>query len=122
MTQPHAQPIWTPATAAAATNGTVQGTWAATGISIDTRTLKPGDLFIALRGDSMDGHDYVAQALEKGAAAVVVDHIPDGLSMDAPMVRVDDSFTALQALGRAARQRCGGKIIAVTGSVGKTGT
>lgn len=121
-TQSRPQPIWTPAEAASATNGTVQGTWTATGISIDTRTLKAGDLFIALRGDSMDGHDYAAQALEKGAAAVVIDHIPDGLSIDAPMVRVDDTFTAMQALGRAARQRCGAKIVAVTGSVGKTGT
>jgi len=117
-----AMPLWTAAEAAKATGGTVQGDWVATGLSMDTRTVKPGDIFIALRGDMMDGHKFAADALKRGAVAVIVDHIPEGLDLSAPMLRVEDTFTALQALGRAARHRCGGKIIAVTGSVGKTGT
>jgi UDP-N-acetylmuramoyl-tripeptide--D-alanyl-D-alanine ligase len=115
-------PLWTAQEAAAATGGTVQGDWVAAGLSMDTRTIKPGDVYIALRGDVTDGHKFAAEALRKGAVAVIVDHIPDGLDMAAPMVRVEDTFKALQNLGRAARARCGGKMIAVTGSVGKTGT
>ena len=114
--------IWTAKEASASTGGRVQGDWAATGLSIDTRTLKVGDLFIALRGDSLDGHDYVAAALEKGAAAAVVDRIPEGVSETVPLLVVEDTFEALQALGIGARARTGAKIIAVTGSVGKTGT
>lgn len=114
--------IWTAADAAKATGGTAKGNWAATGLSIDTRTLKPGDLFVALRGDHLDGHAYVAQALAKGAAAVMVDHLPDDVPADAPVLLVNDTFTGIQTLGMAARARCGGHIIAVTGSVGKTGT
>lgn len=114
--------IWNSADAAKATNGRAQGHWAATGLSIDTRTLKPGDLYIALRGDHLDGHAYVTQALALGAAAVMVDHIPAGVADDAPLLVVGDTFTGMQALGMAARARCGGHIIAVTGSVGKTGT
>lgn len=114
--------IWSAVEAAKATGGTRQGDWIATGLSIDTRTIRKGDLFIALRGDRLDGHDYVADALAKGAGAVLIDHVPDGVKPDAPMLVVGDTFTALQDLGRASRNRCGAKIIAVTGSVGKTGT
>lgn len=114
--------IWSMKEAAAATGGQGRGDWVATGLSIDTRSLQPGDLFIALRGDSLDGHDYARAALDKGAAAVLVDHIPDGVEEAVPMLVVDDTFEALQSLGRAARARTGAKIIAVTGSVGKTGT
>lgn len=114
--------IWTASEAGAATGGRAQGDWAATGLSIDTRSLQPGDLFIALRGDSMDGHDYARAALEKGAAAIVVDRVPDGIAADAPMLVVGDTFEALQSLGQASRDRTGAKVIAVTGSVGKTGT
>lgn len=114
--------IWTAKDAAAATGGHTQGNWAATGLSIDSRTLQPGDLFIALRGDALDGHDYVAAALDRGAAAVMVDRIPDHIAADAPLLVVNDTFDALQSLAQAARARTGAKIIAVTGSVGKTGT
>jgi len=113
--------IWSAKDAAAATGGQAQGDWTVTGVSIDTRTVQKGDLFIALRGNKGDGHDYVATALEKGAVAMV-DHIPQGVSASAPLLIVKDTFTALQDLGRAARARTGAKIIAVTGSVGKTGT
>lgn len=117
-----ANAIWTAREASAATGGRAQGEWMATGLSIDTRTLQPGDLFIALRGDSLDGHDYAAAALAKGASAIMVDRVPDGVPADAPLLVVEDTFDAMQSLGRAARARTGAKIIAVTGSVGKTGT
>ena len=113
--------LWTAAEAAAATGGAVRGDWAATGLSIDTRSLEPGDLFIALT-DRRDGHDFVADALAKGAAAALVSRIPDGVSIDAPLLLVPDVQGALEDLGRAARARLKGRVIAVTGSVGKTST
>lgn len=122
MTQTSSNIIWADRDAASAVQGTLQGgPWTATGISIDTRSLQAGDLFIALRGDQGDGHDYVAQALEKGAAAAVVERIPDGLS-GANLLLVKDTLEAMRNLGRAARARTGAKVIAITGSVGKTGT
>jgi len=113
--------LWTASEAAEATGGRTQGAWAATGVSIDTRTLKPGDLFVALKA-SRDGHDFVAQALDKGAAAALVTHVPDGVANDAPLLIVDDVQTGLEALGRASRARTKARVVAVTGSVGKTST
>ncbi|MDF1728091.1 MAG: UDP-N-acetylmuramoyl-tripeptide--D-alanyl-D-alanine ligase [Sulfitobacter sp.] len=113
--------LWTSADAAAATGGEPRGDWACTGISIDTRTLAPGDLFVALK-DVRDGHDFVVQALEKGAAAALVSHIPEGVAEDAPLLMVSDVQEALEALGRAGRARMRGKVAAITGSVGKTST
>ncbi len=66
-------PLWTAADAARATGGAGAADWAATGVSIDTRTLAAGDLFVALRGPNHDGHDFVAAAFERGAAAAMVD-------------------------------------------------
>ncbi|WP_298913056.1 UDP-N-acetylmuramoyl-tripeptide--D-alanyl-D-alanine ligase [uncultured Roseobacter sp.] len=113
--------LWTASAAAEATGGRLQGDWAATGVSIDTRSLQPGDLFVALK-DQRDGHEFVAQALEKGAAAALVDHLPEGLAADAPLLIVENVLAGLEALGRAARARMSGKVAAVTGSVGKTST
>src|SRR5438270_4174422 len=114
--------LWTAAEAAAATGGSSTTDWAATGASIDTRSLAAGDLFVALRGPNHDGHDFVAGALACGAAAAVVDRdIPD-LPMAAPLLRVADTLAGLAALGAAARGRTSARVIAVTGSVGKTGT
>ncbi|MEM6408461.1 MAG: UDP-N-acetylmuramoyl-tripeptide--D-alanyl-D-alanine ligase [Pseudomonadota bacterium] len=113
--------LWTSSDAAKATGGDATTDWNATGVSIDTRTLAPGDLFVALK-DIRDGHDFVAQALEKGAAAALVSHIPVGVSEDAPLLIVDDVLAALEALGRAARARTNAQVIGVTGSVGKTST
>ena len=96
--------LWTSADAVAATGGRATRDWQATGVSIDTRTLRPGDLFVALK-DVRDGHDFVAQALEKGAAAALVSRIPEGVTGDAPLLIVDDVLTALGALGAAARAR-----------------
>jgi UDP-N-acetylmuramoyl-tripeptide--D-alanyl-D-alanine ligase len=113
--------LWSAADAASATGGLAHGDWQATGVSIDTRTIAPGDLFVALK-DVRDGHDFVAQALAAGACAALVSHIPEGVAPDAPLLIVRDVLTALEALGVAARARCGARVIAVTGSVGKTST
>ena len=113
--------LWTSDSAQAATGGTLSGgDWTATGVSIDTRTLEPGDLFVALSA-ARDGHDFVADALAKGAAAALVSHVPDGAE-DGPLLLVKDVQIALEALGRAGRDRMQGRVIAVTGSVGKTTT
>ena len=113
--------LWTAADAAAATGGRAQGDWAATGVSIDTRTLMPGDLFVALKA-ARDGHDFVAQALAAGAAAALVTHVPEGVAADAPLLVVEDVQAGLEALGRAGRARTGARVVAITGSVGKTST
>jgi UDP-N-acetylmuramoyl-tripeptide--D-alanyl-D-alanine ligase len=113
--------LWTAQDAADATGGRATGDWAATGVSIDTRTLVPGDLFVALSA-ARDGHDFVAQALAQGAAAAMVARRPEGLPADAPLLMVDDVQSGLEALGRAARARSRARVIAVTGSVGKTST
>jgi UDP-N-acetylmuramoyl-tripeptide--D-alanyl-D-alanine ligase len=114
-------PLWTSAEAVAATGGRSTTDWTATGVSIDTRTLEAGDLFVALK-DVRDGHDFVAAALGKGAAAALVSRVPDGVSPDAPLLIVPDVLQALGALGRAARARTGAKVVGITGSAGKTST
>lgn len=113
--------LWTSTEAAAATGGTNTADWQAKGVSIDTRTIQPGDLFVALK-DLRDGHDFVAAALAKGAAAALVSHIPDGLAPEAPLLVVPDVLKALEDLGRAARARSTARVVGVTGSVGKTST
>ena len=113
--------LWTAGDAAAATGGRASRDFVITGVSIDTRTIRPGDLFVALQA-ARDGHDFVAQALAGGAAAALVDHVPDGVAADAPLLIVPDVLSALQDLGRAARARMAGRVIAITGSVGKTST
>ena len=91
------------------------------GISIDSRTLEPGDLFFAIRGDAHDGHDHVARAFEAGAAAAVVsrERAPQLAALGAAFA-VEDTLNAMERLGVAARARSTAKIVAVTGSVGKT--
>ncbi len=114
-------PLWTAAAAAIATGGTTTGDWQATGVSIDTRSLQPGDLFVALAA-VRDGHGFVAQALAAGAAAALVTHRPADVAVDAPLLVVPDVLAALQGLATAARDRTQARIVAVTGSVGKTST
>ena len=95
------------------------------GVSIDSRTVRPGELFVAIHGPSHDGHDHVASALERGAlAAVVAAQKVGGYSdaIQAKCVVVDDTFVALKQFARAVRDAWGGKIAGVTGSVGKTTT
>jgi UDP-N-acetylmuramoyl-tripeptide--D-alanyl-D-alanine ligase len=112
-------PLWTSAEAVAATGGRTTAAWQASGVSIDSRTLSPGDLFVALRA-ARDGHDFVAAALARGAAAAVVTHRPEGVAPGAPLLLVPDVQAALAALGRAGRARTRARVVAVTGSVGKT--
>ena len=113
--------LWTAQEAAQATGGKPVGEWSAYGVSIDTRSLERGDLFIALKGER-DGHAFVADALQKGAAAALVSEAPSNVAPDAPLLIVGDTQAALEALGRAARMRAAAKIVAVTGSAGKTTT
>ncbi len=94
--------------------------WVASGVSIDSRTLQKGELFVAIKGDAYNGHAYVHAAMERGAAAAIVDHQPPQVAAGAPLLFVEDTLTALQDLGRVGRCRSNAKIVAVTGSVGKT--
>lgn len=114
--------LWTSAEIAAAVAGQASDDFAATGVSIDSRSLEPGDLFVALQGPTFDGHDFVAAALQRGAAGALVHRRPADLPVDAPVVEVVDTMKALEDLGRAARARTEAKVAAVTGSVGKTST
>lgn len=114
-------PLWTSAEAVAATGGSTPVAWAATGVSIDTRTLRPGDLFVAL-ADTRDGHDFVAAALTLGASAAMVSRRPDGVAAGAPLLMVPDVLDGLRALAAAARARTAARVVGVTGSVGKTST
>ena len=91
------------------------------GVSIDTRTLQPGDLFFAIKGEVHDGHDHVARAFEAGAAAAVIANARGrDLAAHEATFAVEDALRALERLARAARARSGARIVAVTGSVGKT--
>ena len=94
---------------------------AVSGVSIDSRTLEAGDLFIAIKGAAHDGHDHVARAFESGAVAAVVSRERAGrLAALGPLFAVDDTLSAMERLGVAARARSKARIVAVTGSVGKT--
>ncbi|WP_375274552.1 UDP-N-acetylmuramoylalanyl-D-glutamyl-2,6-diaminopimelate--D-alanyl-D-alanine ligase [Methylorubrum thiocyanatum] len=122
-------PLWTPAALESATGGRLIGApRAVTGASIDTRSLEPGDLFFAIRGEARDGHDFVRAALEKGAGAAVVaaaranEFEGVGPVLAVPGEDEDPVLEAMRRLGLAARARTGAAIVAVTGSVGKTGT
>jgi UDP-N-acetylmuramoyl-tripeptide--D-alanyl-D-alanine ligase len=109
--------LWTSGEIAAATGGTASTDFAATGVTFDSREVGPGDLFVALKGETSDGHEFLDQSSERGAAGAVVSS-----STPHPHVLVADTMGALEALARAARARTAAKIIGVTGSVGKTGT
>ena len=111
--------LWTSGAAVAATGGRTGGTWCAHGVSIDTRRLAPGDLFVALPGHRTDGHAFLDAAFAAGAAAAVVRPQP---SSDPRYLEVSEPLQALQGLGRSARARTDATVVAVTGSVGKTGT
>jgi len=115
-------PLWTRDEAAQATGARATGAaWQAHGVSIDSRTLLPGDLFVAIAGPNFDGHAFAADALARGAAAAVVSRRPEGVADDTPLLVVEDTLEALRNLGRAARARIGARVAGVTGSVGKTG-
>ena len=109
--------LWTSAEIAAATAGTASAAFDVTGVAFDSREIGPGDLFIAMKGEATDGHRFLDKAFAAGAAGAIVAE-----ASAQPHVRVDDTFVALNALGRASRERSEAKIIGVTGSVGKTST
>ncbi len=113
--------LWSSTEVEIATGGTSACRWEAGGVSIDSRALSAGDLFLAL-SDRRDGHDFVGDALGAGAAAAVVSKMPEGVGAEAPLLMVEDVLDALTRLGEAGRRRCSARIIAVTGSVGKTST
>ena len=114
--------LWTAAEIAAAVAGQASGDFAVTGVSIDSRSLEKGDLFVALQGPTFDGHDFVAAALQRGAAGALIHRHPANLPANAPVIEVADTMKALENLGRAARGRSNAEVAAVTGSVGKTST
>lgn len=114
-------PLWTAQEAAAATAGKATGAWSANGVSIDSRTLQRDDIFVALMGENRDGHVFVADALDKGAAVAMVSRAVEGIDPTKLLI-VADTLRGLEGLGAAARSRTGAKIAAVTGSVGKTST
>jgi len=110
--------LWTSEEIAVATGGTVSASFEVTGVTFDSREVHPGDLFVAMPGTAYDGHKFIEGAFAAGAAGAIVSQ-PVG---DGPHVLVDDTFAALEALGRASRERSGARIFGVTGSVGKTST
>jgi UDP-N-acetylmuramoyl-tripeptide--D-alanyl-D-alanine ligase len=112
--------LWTSAETEAATLGKASRAFEVNGLSIDTRTLKEGDLFVALKGDNRDGHDFVRAAFEAKAGAALVSHAPK--DANGPFLTVAHTQRGLEDLGRAARSRSNAKIAAVTGSAGKTTT
>ena len=115
-------PLWTSYEAMQATGGACPGNWVATGVSIDSRTVSHGDLFIALKGPKHDGHDHVTQAIDDGAVAAVVSAQKTNMADRSRLLIVEDTQIAMEALGVAARSRFSGSVVGVTGSVGKTGT
>jgi UDP-N-acetylmuramoyl-tripeptide--D-alanyl-D-alanine ligase len=110
------EPLWTSEDAVKATGGKMLGTWAVNGVSIDTRSLQPGNLFVALK-DARDGHDFVPGAFAAGAEATLVSRDVLG---GHPGLMVDDVLAGLEKLGLAARARTAATCAAVTGSMGKT--
>ena len=117
-------PLWTVDGLVLATHGQIHGeVGAVTGVSIDTRTLQKGDLFVALEGESRDGHDFIRMAFEKGASAALVSANRAAEFANAgPLLAVPDVLEGLRQIGRVARARSAARVAAVTGSVGKTGT
>ncbi len=118
-----AEPLWDQAALLAATGGRWSGPDVPgfTGVSIDSRSLEPGEIFVAIKGERHDGHDFVPQALASGAGVAIVSETYDG-STEGPLLYVADPLTALNQLAEAARHRSEAKVVAVTGSAGKTGT
>ena len=118
------RPLWTVDAMIEAMHARPEGSLspAVHGISIDTRTIQPGEAFFAIRGENRDGHDFVSAAFARGAALAVVAEHKRGLPSAAPLLFVPDVLEALGDLAREARARSSARVLAVTGSVGKTGT
>ena len=120
-----AEALWTSEELLKATSGRLHGavTQRLDAVSIDSRAVKAGDIFIAIKGERHDGHDFVAGALKAGAGLGVVSRVTPEMTAAGPVLEVaEDPLRGLENMGRFARQRCHGQIVAVTGSVGKTST
>ncbi len=117
--------LWTIDELVAASGGTLVGKVAKplNGVSIDTRTIADGDIFVAIKGESHDAHDFVAKALNAGAGLAIVSRVTNEMKAAGPLLVVDgDPLQGLEKIGRASRTRSHAQIVAVTGSVGKTST
>ena len=118
--------IWTAADITDVLGVAAIAPWSATGVSIDSRSVESGDLFVAIVGPTFDGHDFVENAVQNGAVGAIVHrdpgHLTDDAAIAAKMIQVTDTLHALEMLAAHARERSAAKIVAVTGSVGKTGS
>ncbi len=115
--------LWTPNELVFATGGNLLGAVSKVlnGVSIDTRTIAPGDIFVAIKGETHDGHEFVAKALAAGAGLAIVSRVADEMKAAGPLLVVDnDPLKGLEKIGRASRARSQAQIVGVTGSVGKT--
>ena len=119
------RPLWTTQELLAATGGALHGEVrsAMNGVSIDSRSVSDGDIFVAIKGDAMDGHDFVVKALQSGAGVAMVSRVTTEMFEAGAVLQVaEDPLRGLENMGRAAREWSHGQIIAITGSVGKTST
>ena len=119
------RPLWTTQELRAATGGALHGEVrsAMNGVSIDSRSVSDGDIFVAIKGDAMDGHDFVVKALQSGAGVAMVSRVTNEMFEAGAVLQVaEDPLRGLENMGRAAREWSHGQIIAITGSVGKTST
>ena len=117
--------LWTAEELVSATGGRLEGQVSPplNGVTIDSRNLAPGDIFVAIKGERHDGHDFAAAALQAGAGLAVVSHATDEMRVAGPLLVVaEDPLRGLESIGRAARARCHAHIAGITGSVGKTST
>jgi UDP-N-acetylmuramoyl-tripeptide--D-alanyl-D-alanine ligase len=116
--------LWTAEEVLAATGGrfSTSPTARLDGVSIDSRSIAPGEIFVAIKGENRDGHEFVEAALKAGAGLAIVSRPTQAMEKAGPLLIVDDPLRALERLGKAARARSSAKIIGVTGSVGKTST
>jgi UDP-N-acetylmuramoyl-tripeptide--D-alanyl-D-alanine ligase len=114
--------LWSAKDLRQATGGMLRAPFSANGVSIDSRSVRDGQLFVALVGENGDGHTHVAGALAQGAAGAMVHKLPDNVPDDARLLVTRDTFTALHDMARFARARFQGRLAAITGSVGKTTT
>lgn len=120
-----AEALWTVDELIACTGGRLHGqvTTSLNAVTIDSRAVAEGDIFVAIKGERHDAHDFVASALRAGAGLAVVSRVTDDMLAAGPVLEVaDDPLRGLESMGRAARSRCAGQVVAVTGSVGKTST
>ncbi|MFN7038986.1 MAG: UDP-N-acetylmuramoyl-tripeptide--D-alanyl-D-alanine ligase [Alphaproteobacteria bacterium] len=114
--------IWTEDDIKKATRGKIQGKWNISEVSIDSRKANKNSMFIALKGENTDGHNYIMQALDNGASSVLIDHLPSNAHADINYCIVKNTKEGLWDLARYNRNRLKAKIISVTGSIGKTST